>query len=46
MKGMRVAAMSVVFLLALLGVAGSFMSSFDYIGQDREHIAAAPSARH
>jgi len=46
MKGMRVAAMSVVSLLALLSVAGSFMSTFDHVGQDREHIAAAPSARH
>src|SRR5271169_6459869 len=46
MKGMRVAAMSVVLLLTLLSVTGSFMSTFDYVAQDRAHIAAAPSAQH
>ncbi len=46
MKGMRTAALTVAIVLLMASLAGSLLARFDYIRQDREHVAAGPSAAH
>ena len=46
MRGMRLAAMTVVAAVALASAAGGFLSRFDYARQDRAHVSAPASRSH
>ncbi len=46
MKALRLTALIVASLIALLSVVGSLLPRFDYIRQDREHFSSGPTAEH
>lgn len=46
MKAVRVAALAVASLIALLSVLGSMLPQFDYCRQDRQNFSARPSPGH
>lgn len=46
MKAVRIAALGLASLIALLSVLGSMLPQFDYSRQDRQNFSAAPSPDH
>lgn len=46
MKTLRLTALVLASLLALLSVVGSLLPRFDYTRQDREHFSSGPTAGH
>ena len=46
MRNVRIVALTLVFVIAVLSLAGSLLPRFDYSRQDREHFSTSPTSEH